>query len=230
MWSRQLPNQIVEDFVSISAHQFKHNFRFFNRDSTVDHNQVHSMLEFHGDDAHISIGILILLIVVGNVFGYLLYGIGMLLCNIYQKRKSDNNHNVLLDPYSDAESDSDTERISLIIPDGGQYETESIATGNMIEYELTFNTVGHAVEIYSNALLDKMMNIPGFKRKVNESNIICHIIGYDEAEIQIIINHRDNIKNDPAIKLAMQLLKNEERVTNIKVNVKNIGEFGQTIL
>ena len=191
------------------------------------------MLEFHGDDAHISIGILILLIIVGNVFGYLLYGIGILLCNIYQKRKSDNNHNVLLDPYSDAESDSDTERISLIIPDGGQYETESIATGDMIQYELTFNTAGHAVEIYSNALLDKMMNIPGFKRKVNESNIICHIIGYDqydEAEIQIIINHRDKIKNDPAIKLAMQLLKKEERVTNIKVNVKNVEAFGQTNL
>ena len=87
--------------------------------------------------------------------------------------------------------------------------------------ELSFKTKGEDVETYSHELIDRIFSIPGFKVKVHD-----HIVKFKNAttsKIQFILRQSaEAAMDDPAIKIALNLLQNEERVKKINMKVAQL--------
>ena len=118
------------------------------------------------------------------------------------------------------DDDNDDERLNgdeqTFDIEAGHGERETLLQQEENEFVFSFKTEGDDIENYSNDLVKRLMDIQGFKEKVNENTI--EVIDEQNGAVRFIISHfGDDVINHYAIRTALNLLKNEKAIEEERV-------------
>ena len=91
------------------------------------------------------------------------------------------------------------------------------------QFVFSFKITGDDIEEYSNYLMKRIFGIPAFQQRVNKNEIEVMKVQNGRL-IFITVQSGNDMMNDPAINAVFRLFEEEERVSKIKMNMKDPDE------